>query len=223
MAVLVLYAVLLLAVRRPILDRTLNRFVRSLAFLHGDYRPSCYYWELIELTRRTVLTGWLILIGENDAFIRILVAMLISLAALVLTLIVQPYIYQSDHFLAVAAQVALVVSFSGTSYIKAYDETAHRAAATSNPNLAADVYNFDSSNGLVDMLLCFLLGMLAILIGRSVQMVLKGALEPTVRLSSTGLEPELSLTALCTYHGFISHGRRVPRPGISSLLGVSAF
>jgi hypothetical protein len=153
------------------------------------------------------LQGWLVLIAEKDAFIRILVAMLVSLGYLVMTLIVRPYAHQSDQVLAVAAQLALVVSFSGTSYIKAYDETAQRAAATSSPDLAVDVYNFESSNGLVDMLLCFLLGMLALLVGTLVHMILKGALEPTIRLVATRREPDLSLAVRCAFHGFISHGR----------------
>lgn len=44
--VLVLYAGLLIRVRKPILDRTPNRLVRSTAFLHRDYRPEVSHREL---------------------------------------------------------------------------------------------------------------------------------------------------------------------------------
>ena len=151
------------------------------------------------------------LIAENEAFMRIVVAMLISLAGLVVTLIAHPYSHKSDQTLAVAAQLALVVSFSGTSYIKVYDETVRRAAETSNPDLAVDVYGLDSSDRIVDMLLGSLLGMLAVLFGTLVHMILKGAREPTLRLLRTRREPVLSLPTECTFHGFISHGGRAAK------------
>ena len=58
MQVILIYACLLAAVRVPILKRTPNRLVRATAFLHGDYMPDYFHWEVIELVRRTVLTGW---------------------------------------------------------------------------------------------------------------------------------------------------------------------
>ena len=58
MQVILIYVGLLSAVRAPILKRTPNRLVRATVFLHGDYMPKYFHWEVIELVRRTVLTGW---------------------------------------------------------------------------------------------------------------------------------------------------------------------
>ena len=40
-----------LKARRP------TRISRACHFLHGEYRPSYYYWELLDLLRRLVFTG----------------------------------------------------------------------------------------------------------------------------------------------------------------------
>jgi hypothetical protein len=94
--ILVLYVALLAMARGPILNRTPNRLVRSIAFLHRDYQSDFYYWEVVELTRRTTLVGWVLLVDESSAFVRLIVAMLVSLAALVLTVSKKPYRYPEE-------------------------------------------------------------------------------------------------------------------------------
>ena len=102
----------------------------------------------------------------------------------------------------------LLISFVGTSYIKAYDETEREVAATSRPDVASKVFGFESSDGIATMLLCFLVAMLALLTCTLIQQIRVAVLAPTIRLVSTRREPQLSLPARCTFHGFISHGMR---------------
>ena len=52
---------------------------RSTSFLHRDYYPECCYFELIDLVRRTVLMGWVLLIDETSSFVRILIGLMFSL------------------------------------------------------------------------------------------------------------------------------------------------
>ena len=54
---LVLFAALLLAARRNILHRAPNLLYHSTAFLHRDYRPECYLWDVLDLARRTILSA----------------------------------------------------------------------------------------------------------------------------------------------------------------------
>lgn len=70
---------------------------------HPDY----YYWELVELVRRTVLTGWVLFMDnvKRNSFARIIVGVLVSLVILVLTMARRPYLNQEDQFLAVGSQV----------------------------------------------------------------------------------------------------------------------
>jgi hypothetical protein len=50
-----IYAFLLLKARRGILSRTPNRWSHACSFLHHDYTPECYWFEMVELLRRLVL------------------------------------------------------------------------------------------------------------------------------------------------------------------------
>jgi hypothetical protein len=50
----------------------------SLRFLYESYRPSYWWWELVETSQRLLLTGILVIIGQGSA-IQILVGSLISL------------------------------------------------------------------------------------------------------------------------------------------------
>ena len=152
---LVLNTVLLLAARRSILDGTSSSLVAATAFLHRDYHPECFYWELIELARRTVLTGWVLLIEETSSFIRILIGLMVNVAVLMLTLTRSPYRHNEDQFLAVCAQLMLVVSFVGTLVVKAYEDVDARAEQRGVYGEAAAVFGFASSHALVDMLIVF--------------------------------------------------------------------
>ena len=69
----VLYVLLLLRIRRPILAHTPSRLTRATAFLHRDYKPVFFYWEALEISRRILLTGWVALIPESLAFLRIVI------------------------------------------------------------------------------------------------------------------------------------------------------
>ena len=54
--VLILWSSLLLSARKSILRRTPTRLTHSIAFLHRDTQPDFYYWEIVELVRRTTLS-----------------------------------------------------------------------------------------------------------------------------------------------------------------------
>ena len=65
-----------------------ERGVQHLLFLCQDYRPECWYWEVVGTTRKLVLTGFVLLIPEERAFVRLVVATLIcSFYAVVLAVV----------------------------------------------------------------------------------------------------------------------------------------
>ena len=203
--VTVLYAVLLLTVRARLLKRDFTPLSRATGFLHRDYKPDYYYWEMVELTRRIVLTGWVALIPESHAFIRLVVGVLVSLAVLILVLVHRPLKTAEDQAIASASHALLVVIFVGASYIKAYSDTDELFASLGLPAAAPEIFGFGSSSELVVTLLCFAAGMLVILACTLFVLLRREAREGTVRLASTRKPPDLTLAKGMRYHLFLSH------------------
>jgi hypothetical protein len=86
----VLYALLLWASRSAILSSKPTELSEATVFLWGDYVPSAFLWEPLEMCRKLVLVGWLLLIAEEHELLRVLVALVVSFAYLTLHLAVKP-------------------------------------------------------------------------------------------------------------------------------------
>jgi len=87
----VMCAVALLPCRRTLDAHVVTPLNRATRFLHRDYRVEWFAWELLELVRRTVLIGWVIFIFDtNHAFLRLVTALLLSIAVLALLLSAYP-------------------------------------------------------------------------------------------------------------------------------------
>ena len=57
----------------------------------ASYKTDYYFWEMVELVRRTILVGWMNLIPTDKTFLRLVVALLVSVASLTLLLSISPY------------------------------------------------------------------------------------------------------------------------------------
>lgn len=84
-------AALLYASRHALLTGTPTALSRAIAFLVDDYEATGhgFWWELVELNRKLILCGWVLLIEEAPQG-RILAALLVSVAFLALHLFVKP-------------------------------------------------------------------------------------------------------------------------------------
>ena len=98
---LVLYMSLLAACYKPLKKKTRTALTRATRFLHREYALTYYWWEALELARKLVLTGALLLIPEKRAFLRIVVATLICAVDVALTAAARPYKRIEDGVLAV--------------------------------------------------------------------------------------------------------------------------
>ena len=58
---------------------------------HALPRPHSYWWEIASLAQRTILTGWLLLLDVDLQFLRLLAALVISIAFLIALLSCRPY------------------------------------------------------------------------------------------------------------------------------------
>jgi len=106
---LAIHAALLHSARHAIVHQRPTALSRAIAFLHREFRPEAFWWELVEMMRRLVLVGLMVL--AEGKMVELLVATLLSVLFLLMQMRVQPYTSRSDNDLAAVASFALVVIF----------------------------------------------------------------------------------------------------------------
>ena len=71
-------------------------------------KPAFRLWELLELARKLVLTGVILLIPWRQTLTRLVAAILVSLGHLVLLAIAAPHVQRSTYMMAVAVSMTLL-------------------------------------------------------------------------------------------------------------------
>ncbi|KAL1503142.1 hypothetical protein AB1Y20_011204 [Prymnesium parvum] len=157
----VLYASLLLPSRWLLLEqKSESTLVRATAFLHRDYKPSYFWWEVVALVQRTTLTGWLLLIDVNLRLIRLFAAVIISLGFLVVLLLCNPYKRKFDFGMAAGCQLLFICIFIGGIIIRLFADIQEKA---DDPELASRVLGIDSSEGAVALMIVIAFAMIMLL------------------------------------------------------------
>ena len=106
-------ALLLFKARKAILSGRETSLSRSIAFLHREYEPQMFWWELVEMVRKLVLVGFMLL--YQGTMLQLMLGTLLSVAYLLFQVQAKPFREISDDYLASAASLAIVVIFL-TSY-----------------------------------------------------------------------------------------------------------
>eukprot|EP00942_MAST-04A_sp_MAST-4A-sp1_P012240 g12240.t1 len=92
------------------LDHESHRLTKKkFGSIYENYIEECYYYDLLDLLRRLILTGGLILVGEHSV-IQILLGILTSMFWLLIVAIKFPYKAYWDNILSIALSLALVLS-----------------------------------------------------------------------------------------------------------------
>jgi hypothetical protein len=104
--------------RAAITERVPTDLSRAAAFLWRDYKPEYWWWESAELLRKLTLTGFVLLIPQEQAMLRLLVAQLVALGALVLYTMCRPFADILDNGLAAIAHAVLVFFLVACAGIK---------------------------------------------------------------------------------------------------------
>jgi len=126
-----LYVVVLLPCRFMLLDgKSVSPLLRATAFLHRDYRPSFFWWEVASLHQRNVLCGWLLLIDVNLPFIRLIAALVFSVAFLVALLSCRPHRRRLEHLTAAGCQVLLISLFICGIMVHLFEEISRDSAGS---------------------------------------------------------------------------------------------
>ena len=87
-----------------------STYGKAARFLTSGFRNEFFYWELVELLRRQLVTGWLLLIPLEEMFLRLIFALLVSVLFLTLTAVARPWFRTEDNVLALVSQGALVIA-----------------------------------------------------------------------------------------------------------------
>ena len=91
-------------------------------FLTREYKMQWCWWEVLLLLEKVLLTGFILVIPDSFAFVRVVVALVVCIAHLALLLAVAPYREASTAAAAVGIHVALVGVFLTALLLKVYDE-----------------------------------------------------------------------------------------------------
>ena len=201
----IIYMIVLFPIRALLRQRKSTRWVRATDFLHKDYKPAFFWWEIITLSQRLVLSGFVLLIPiEADSW-RIFLGVLWTIGYLSLIQYVQPYKNNGLNQLAVATQFSLVCVFLGGAFIKLFSgdgvdsttcDDAEDASETNEDNIFIIVVIMAVFNFAVLLLYGFL---------AAKQFSSASSVLPSIRLVANGRVPELKLEKRHRYHLFLSH------------------
>jgi len=106
----VLFAVLLFRARDAIRDDDPTPLSVGIEFLHREFQPAYYWWELVEMVRRLLLIGLFVLI-ERGSVTQLIVGLVYCLAHLLVQLKAAPYNMLGDNFVADASNFAMTILF----------------------------------------------------------------------------------------------------------------
>ncbi|KAL1519101.1 hypothetical protein AB1Y20_003366 [Prymnesium parvum] len=114
-----LFACLLWHCREAIRAERPNKLSIAVGVLHREYRTRVFWWELVELFRRLLLNGTLVLLIRDElASMRLVFANFICFTYLMLLLTVKPYLRHDDNALAAAAAFVICCTFLCALLIK---------------------------------------------------------------------------------------------------------
>ena len=105
----VINAALLYAARKAIVSKRPTTLSKAISFLHAEYDLTLFWWELVELFRRFVLVGVMVL-GQGS-MMQLVIGTLLAAVFLLFQVQASPYADISDSFLASVASFALVAVF----------------------------------------------------------------------------------------------------------------
>ena len=83
-------------------------FSRAIRFLYAEYCPSYFWWEIMEMFRRLVLVGILVLV-DRGSVTQIVVAAVFSVGYFAIQMQAAPYEHLGANFLANTCSLAQVI------------------------------------------------------------------------------------------------------------------
>ena len=83
---------------------------RTIAFLHKEYEPHLFWWELVEMLRRLVLIGLMVVI-YNGSMLQLTLGTLCAAILLFFQVQAAPFNEMADDYLAAASSFSLLIFY----------------------------------------------------------------------------------------------------------------
>jgi len=104
------YAVLLYHARKALLLDKPTELSRALGFICREYRPSVFWWEVVELSRKLLLVGFATLINRGSLD-QLCYGLLVCVCYMLLIAKSEPFKHEADNIAADAAALAQLAFF----------------------------------------------------------------------------------------------------------------
>jgi len=196
-----LYAALMLAARKTILEQHPTALSGALAFLIQDVEPAYFWWELLEAWKKLFLVGFMVLVMPGQIE-QLVIAFLFSLVFLLLISIAMPYKNDDDDYYAKTCGFGLVTVFFFSLVLQLGVLTeAVDGVLTAQYRT---VFGFDAA--LVSLGMAgSIVGAVLLVVLIAAQQLVAAAKAPTIRLEETHAPPDLQLQEGHRWHMFLSH------------------
>lgn len=107
-----LYFVLVYVCRKAIQAGMPTHLARATSFLWREYRIELFWWEPVEMFRKVLLCGLLLVsVPPPLELLRLLVALFISIIFMAMTLVLRPFKHVDNNALAVCSHLGTIVMY----------------------------------------------------------------------------------------------------------------
>ena len=205
-----MYAFLLYRCHQAVLNHQPTALSRAIRFLWSEYEDKYYWWELVELVKKLVLTNVLLFIdleSGSTKFLRLITGLLIAFLGITLQLIAQPYHRLTDDAFNVVVQLMLVIFFIAGILIKLCDPEETPALGAVSPTAEETCYalvGLPSAYTASVIMIGTGIVVLAVPLLMLIQQLVAAQSMPILHDSVTMQPPVLFLEEGETYHLFLS-------------------
>ena len=99
---------LLFTCRRAISTQVPSELSKAIDFLHREYEPVVFWWELVEMVRRFLLIGLFVVI-QKGTITQLLLGLAVSVVHVVCQMEASPYRELTNDYLALASSVSILM------------------------------------------------------------------------------------------------------------------
>ena len=195
-----LFLALLRAVRKVIAAHTMSPLSLATNFLHSEYQVHAFWFEPVTLLRRLIITGFVVVLTNDDlTFLRIVIALILMISYIVALLVLQPYRRDDLTYLAVFLQFVLIISFFGGMVVKLFNDT----VVASSVDVAYETLGVRDEETIVVLMAVFLALATALFTALVTYRVWQATDMPILKVM--GRTPRVVLRPGKSYHLFLSH------------------
>ena len=113
------YLILILLIRRSVVEKHITPLANACKFLWADYNPNFLFWEVIDVERKVLLSALILFLDTEQGssrMLRLVLATVISIMYLGILAVARPFKRTDDMYLACLANILLSCCFvSGKS------------------------------------------------------------------------------------------------------------